>query len=228
MTSGAASRPVHAPHASRHRFLLLLVAELVLILGFPFTAGSDIRDHFFRVLAIVVFTAALYAVMGRGKVTIIAFWLGVPAITIYLANLFGLSAGFQVASQILGVLFLAFVTGSFIYKLISDPSVTADTLAGAVSAYLLVGITYGLIYALVERAWPGSFRQTVEPGRPIPPVDYLFFSFVTLTTVGYGDIVPWSGHAKSIAILEAATGIMYPAVLVGRLIGLHASRSRES
>lgn len=228
MSTGATSRQVHAPRARPHRFFLLLVAELVLILGFPFTAGSDIRDHLFRMLAIVVFTAALYAVLGRGKVTIIAFVLGLPAISIYLANMLGLSAGFQVASQILGVVFLAYVTGSFIYKLISDPSVTADTLAGAVSAYLLVGITYGLIYALVDHAWPGSFRQTVEPGHPIARMDYLFFSFITLTTVGYGDIVPWSGHAKSIAILEAATGIMYPAVLVGRLVGLHGSRSHNS
>ena len=121
MISSATSRPVHAPRAKPHRFFLLLVAELVLILGFPFTAGSDLRDHFFAP-AIVVFTAALYAVLGRGKVTIIAFVLGVPAIAIYLVNMIGLSTRMQVTAQVLGVLFLAFVTGAFIYKLISDPA----------------------------------------------------------------------------------------------------------
>ena len=225
--AGASPKQASAPRRTPHRFLFLLLAELALILGFPFTAGSDFRDHLFRLLAIIVFSTALYAVLGRGKVTVIAFLLGVPAIAIYLLNTIGWFARVQYVSQLLGVAFLAFVTGAFIYKLISDPSVTADTLAGAVSAYLLLGITYGLIYALVERAWPGSFRQTVEPGKVIPPADYLFFSFITLTTVGYGDIVPWGGHAKSIAILESVTGIMYPAVLIGRLIGLH-SRPRDS
>jgi voltage-gated potassium channel Kch len=59
------------------------------------------------------------------------------------------------------------------------------------------------------------------------PSELTFFSFVTLTTVGYGDIIPWSPHARSLAMLEAVTGIMYPAVLIGRLVGLHGRKNEE-
>jgi hypothetical protein len=207
-----------------HRFLLLLITELVLIVGYPFTEGTAISSEFFRLFAVLVFSAALYAVLGRGWVTVVAYLLGVPAIVIHIVNAAGYLLPLQPASLLLGVLYLAFVTSVFIWTVVSAASVTGDTLAGAVAAYLLVGITYGLAYGLIARLIPGSFRDTVQPGMTIYPGEYIFFSFVTLTTVGYGDIVPWSAHARSLVILESVTGIMYPAVLIGRLIGLHSSR----
>jgi voltage-gated potassium channel Kch len=92
---------------------------------------------------------------------------------------------------------------------------------------LLIGITFGLAYLLIESLVPGSFKDTVQPGKHFTPADFTFFSFVTLTTVGYGDIVPWGPHARSLAILESVLGIMYPAVLVSRLVGLHGRKREE-
>ena len=208
----------------RHRFLFLLITELVLILGFPFAASGGQHVAFFRVLAVLIFAAALYAVLGRGPITLIAYVLGLPAIVVHLANTAGYLPALHWFSLFLGLMFLVFVTSVFIWTIISDPSVTTDTLAGAVSAYLLVGITYGLAYGLIESLSPGSFRDTIQPGKVLAPPEFIFFSFVTLTTVGYGDIVPWGAHARSLVILESVTGIMYPAVLIARLIGLHASK----
>jgi voltage-gated potassium channel len=221
-------KAVTAPEKLPHRFLSLLITELVLIVGYPFTDGTAIRAEMFRLFAVLVFSAALYAVLGRGRVTIFAFLLGVPAIVIHIANAAHYLLPLQVTSLILGALFLAFVTAIFIWTVVSAPSVTGDTLAGAVAAYLLVGITYGLAYGLIARLSPGSFRDTVLAGKPLQPSEFIFFSFVTLTTVGYGDIVPLSAHARSLVILESVTGIMYPAVLIGRLIGLHSSRHTSS
>jgi voltage-gated potassium channel len=202
--------------------------ELVLILAYPFTLGIGSRFDWFRMLAILVFVAALYAALGRGRVTLVAFLLGAPAIVIRLLNAAGHLLPLETAAVIQGIVFLGFVTAAFIWTVLSDASVTADTLAGAVAAYLLIGITYGLAYGVIEQLMPGSFRDTVEAGRHLHPSEFMFFSFVTLTTLGYGDIIPWSGHARSLVILEAVTGIMYPAVLIGRLIGLHISRRANS
>ena len=77
------------PHKPPHRFLTLLIMELVLILSYPFTLGVGTRFDWFRLLAVLVFTAALYAALGRGRVTLIAFLLGTPAIVIHLANVAG-------------------------------------------------------------------------------------------------------------------------------------------
>ena len=224
----ASHKAVTAPPKLPHRFLSLLITELVLILGYPFTDGTALRAEMFRLFAVLVFCAALYAVLGRGRVTVFAFLLGVPAILIHIANALGYLSPLPLVALVLGVLFLAFVTAVFIWTVISAPSVTGDTLAGAVAAYLLVGITYGLAYGLIARLSPDSFRDTVLPGKVVQPSEFIFFSFVTLTTVGYGDIVPWSSHARSVVILESVTGIMYPAVLIGRLIGLHSSRRAGS
>ncbi len=224
----AARKPITAPERVPHRFLSLLITELVLILGYPFTEGTALHAEMFRLLAVLVFCASLYAVLGRGRVTLFAFLLGVPAIAIHIANAVGYLRSWQLISLVLGVAFLAFVTAVFIWTVVSAPSVTGDTLAGAVAAYLLVGITYGLAYGLIAHLSPESFRETVIPGRVVQPSEFIFFSFVTLTTVGYGDIVPLGAHARSVVILEAVTGIMYPAVLIGRLIGLHGSRRTGS
>ena len=138
------------------------------------------------------------------------------------------SASFlRVLMTVLGLLFLSFITVVLIWRIVSDPSVTTDMLAGAISAYLLIGITFGLAYVLIEHVVPGSFRDTLEPGKQFVPSEFTFFSFVTLTTVGYGDIVPWSPYARSAAIIEAVIGIIYPALLISRLVGLHGRR-RES
>jgi len=210
------------------RYTTLLVAELLLILIYPFFSGPSARDNLPRALSVVVFCAALFAVLGRGRKSWIAFLLGVPAILLRLIDLAEHLPVLQLAEQVLGLVFLVFVTGLLVWSIVSNPTVTADTLAGAVSGYLLIGITFGMAYMLIGHLRPGSFRNTLEPGKLMTPSEFSFFSFVTLTTVGYGDIVPWDAHARALAIIESVIGIMYPAVLIGRLVGVHASKRGES
>lgn len=217
--------PAHFQRA--HHYATLLFAELGLILLYPFFIGLGFHDELFRFLAIIVFAAALYAVLGRGRITVIAFLLGVPAIAIHFVDIILHAAHLELAAMILGLVFLLFVTSVMIATIVSDPSVTTDTLAGAVSAYLLVGITFGVAYTLIEHLMPGSFKDTIQPGKQFSQSEFTFFSFVTLTTVGYGDIVPWEAHARAVAIIESVIGIMYPAVLISRLVGLHGRRRDE-
>jgi hypothetical protein len=210
--------------AQLHRYAILLIAELVLILIYPFFGQLPARDEIFRLSGLLIFAAAFYSVLGRGPVTTVALILGAPAVAIRATNIAEHAAHFQVADQVLGLVFLSFITVVLISRIVSDPSVTTDMLAGAISAYLLIGITFGLAYLLIEHLVPGSFRDTLEPGKRFIPSEFTFFSFVTLTTVGYGDIVPWSGYARSVAIIEAVIGIIYPALLISRLVGLHGRK----
>ncbi len=78
-----------APRKLHHHYIVLLVTELILILGFPFLAGNARAVEISRLLAVVVFAAALYAFLGRGRLTLIAFALGVPAVFIHVANFLG-------------------------------------------------------------------------------------------------------------------------------------------
>jgi hypothetical protein len=101
--------------------------------------------------------------------------------------------------------------------------VTRDMIFGAISAYLLIGIAWTSAYALLEALQPGSFSID-EAQTP----DFYYYSFTTLTTLGYGDITPVTSRAKSMAVLEAVNGVLYIAVLIARLVGTQIAHSLES
>lgn len=225
-TASAATKAA-AQKIKLHHYASLLVAELAFILIYPFFHTAAFGNSLFRLLGVIVFTASIYPVLGRGRITLIAWLLGVPAILISSINLTGHLLYLHTLALGLGAVFLAFMTSFFLWTIVSDPSVTADTLAGAVSAFLLIGITFGIIYTLIEQLVPGSFRDTVEPAKQLTQSELTFFSFMTLTTVGYGDVVPWQPHARAFTILESVIGIMYPAVLVARLVGLHGHKREQ-
>jgi len=103
--------------------------------------------------------------------------------------------------------------------------VSLDEIYGAVSAYILIGFVWGMGYGLLELLHPGSLRS--ENG-PVGPGDFMYFSFVTLMTVGYGDMSPVHPIARSLAIIEAMLGVVFMAVLIGRLVGLQAGPRRRT
>ena len=95
----------------------------------------------------------------------------------------------------------------------------------ALSAYLLAGISFGILYWVVEHAWPGSMLYGGASAGGFSTADGLYFSFVTLATLGYGDFVPKTEVARGLAILEAVAGQLYLAVMVARLVSLYVSGS---
>jgi hypothetical protein len=110
--------------------------------------------------------------------------------------------------------------------------VTIETIKGAVCVYLLVGLMWVYVFVMIDIAFPGSFR--IEPTAEVRSTGHLlvrqdlhrllYLSFCTLTTLGYGDIVPLRGIAQTACYLEAVFGQIFLTVLVARLVGMHISR----
>ena len=100
---------------------------------------------------------------------------------------------------------------------------TSNVVYDAVVIYLLIGITWSDVYAVLEHLPPGSFNLAGASAIEVPAFTY--YSFVTLTTLGYGDVTPLTDQARSLAILEAVIGQLYMTVLVARLVGLLISHS---
>ena len=98
-------------------------------------------------------------------------------------------------------------------------------LCAATSVYLLLGILWSMAYILVAELVPGSFCFAAgpDPGRSMAGFDAVYFSFVTLCTVGYGDVFPVSHGAKMLAIAEAVTGLFYVTILIARLVAVYSS-----
>ena len=103
----------------------------------------------------------------------------------------------------------------------------ADRITGAVVLYLLIGFAWAVAYAILHAHSPGAFTG-VEGGTEYEAEHWVYFSFVTLTTVGYGDIAPLTRAARSLAILEALVGQLYPAVILARMVSLPSGERPRS
>jgi hypothetical protein len=114
----------------------------------------------------------------------------------------------------------------FIFR---SSQVDSEVLCAAIAGYLMLVLLWSLAYTLVSQVVPESFVFTVGPesGHTMKDSTATYFSFVTLCTVGYGDIVPVSGIARSLAMMEAGIGVFYMAMLISRLVTLYSSKESK-
>ena len=126
-----------------------------------------------------------------------------------------------------GLLFIGFVVVQLLRFIVYAPRVDSEVLCAAIAGYLLSGFAWSLAYALLGRLDPNSFVFTLGPksGQSMNGFTGLYFSFITLSTVGYGDIIPVSEVARMLAIVEAMFGMFYMALLIARLVSLYSSKS---
>ena len=128
----------------------------------------------------------------------------------------------QLSKEILWTAFPFYLSTRLVAPLFAAGEVSHRELVGAVSVYLLVGLGFANIYEIVFQVDPGSiaFGATALGAAPAF-TDFLYFSFVTLATLGYGDVSPVSVVARTAAVTEALLGLLYVTILVGRMVGLH-------
>ena len=132
-----------------------------------------------------------------------------------------------VATMLFSTVFITFACIAILSRVFAAGPVTRHRIEGAVAVYLLTGLAFGSLFALVALVEPGSFDLTdlKLEGDVRTVFDQLdgrfsYFSFITLTTVGYGDVTPASAMAKQIAVLEGLIGQLYPAILLARLVAM--------
>lgn len=133
------------------------------------------------------------------------------------------------------LLFLSYgISGLFLLQMLimiarhirTETEVTADLIMGAACGYLLLGLVWAYGYNFLALIQPNAFDGAENPHQQIWP--YIYYSFVTLTTLGYGDITAATDQARALSILEAIFGQLYLAILIARLVGLHAAQINEN
>lgn len=218
----------------RHRLLIFLISILALMLILPFVHENfkgylTVMEFFFSVLLI----AGIYIVSANRKLLTVAILLGLLTFTIIWFNIILQSRDLLIFSIILEIIFFTLTTGAILSHILTYKRVTADKIYGAICGYLLIGIIWALIYTALENFNPGSFAFThglssiyhSPISYPFYFAHFLYFSLVTLTTLGYGDITPLNSAARMLSSLEAVIGQLYIAVLIARLVGLHISHN---
>ncbi len=205
--------------ATASRFLLLLIAIVAYLLLYPLLQSAHALLRVLLTLSIPV--AGIYAVSNNARSLVIASILAFVVVLDYATPQYPwppiITYGALVALY-------SFILVTVLREVLRSKSVSLDTLYGAAAAYLLMGLTWAAMYTYLERARPGSF--TITPASDVGVAervwfDMVHFSYVSLTTVGYGDIAPASHLARSLSFLEAATGVLFLAFLVARLVAAH-------
>jgi amino acid transporter len=204
--------------------LFLLLSLLLFILIHPVLDHEDVRR---LILAGVIFMPVLLATIRLSKKRI---WIW-PSLLLMLASfiVLVLSTIFPIPALVgakwclLAVFFGFTVFGLFSY-LKNVRSVTNAHLYTAISIYLLLGILWFALYSAIDVFYPGSIlrNNVMSTDRQS---ELLYFSLITLTTIGYGDIVPLYGEVRMLAALEGITGVLYVAITVAILVGAYKQRS---
>jgi voltage-gated potassium channel len=202
------------------RFMKLLVLLLGMFVLVPimeeWLQAPGLGELFF----FAIFCHATYSFNHNKRLLAAAFALGLPASTFMGLNLFVQAKWLPVSGDLCGIGFIAIITGAILVYIFRQKDINADIIAGAIVAYLLMALMWSLLYGVLEAAHPGSFKfpeGTNHFGREM----FTYFSFVTITTVGYGDITPVAPVARAFSNLEAVVGQLYLVTLVSWLVGMY-------
>jgi hypothetical protein len=221
----------------RHRFKLLLVSLMGLILVVPVVLDAIPSGYGIDVLVVFgVSTCALLAgvlvISGKRGALRFTLYLLTPSLVLEAVAAALWHRELSVCHHLLRLVFLGFVIAGLFRQLFRRGPVTFDTLCAALCVYLLLGICWGHVFAALERVAEDSFVVVVQPtgrlaregGETALFLRMAYFSFVTLTGVGYGDIVPATTTARTFAVMEVLMGQAYLYVMVGNLVGMQVSQ----
>ena len=170
-------------------------------------------------LSTIVIIAGVYAASENKRSIYILLILALPW---FISEWFFLTSPNTV---FLSFFFFLFVTFTLLNMIIKTKEITQNTLYGAVCAYLLLGLLWASIYGLINHLAPGSIFQGSGVTGEMTSNDIIYFSYTTLTSLGYGDISTVTPAGRIMSVLEAVIGQLFIAFMVARLIGIYTKKS---
>ena len=207
----------------KHRFLILLCVLLFFVVAAPFIDALIEQHVFIDIFMTFVFIAAMYSIVKKKKHIVIGVLLALPMIISVWLGYFIKSITILVIGELFGIMFIGFAIFGLIEFILAAEDITKEVLFAAIIIYLLLALMWSFGYMVLETIVPGSFNI---PGASmaVEQFVFLYYSFVTITTLGYGDITPATHQAGAMSILEAIVGQIYLVVLVAFLVGMYVSR----
>jgi Ion channel len=172
--------------------------------------------------------AAMYSLSDHRKWWLFGMVLATPALVHHLSLKPELTSGFDAFGLICSVLFDGFMTVFILYVIFGHETIRRETIFGALCAYLAIGFAFANIYRLMVRYQPASIYldPIVNVHKIAQRADLIYYSFASLTCMGASGFVPANSYARALTSFESVVGVMYLAVLVARLIGLHTAQRR--
>jgi hypothetical protein len=221
--------PTNASVSRWGRHTTLLAAIILLFTALPVAQLVFGTSPRFILPLTLVLIAAVYSSVENRHTLAIAAVLGVVAVV---CNSIGYAAGHdtaRLAGSVAGLVLLTFTAAQLFASLLHEREVSSDTIVGGICVYLLLGLCFAISFMLIAELAPTAFSLAAEQPWQAGDrkLDFLYFSFVTLTTLGYGDIAPNGDLAQMLCVAEALIGQLYLAVFVARLVAQHLARPSE-
>ena len=212
---------------NRYGFENLLVWLFLFLMVRPFLGEIAYAEIIFSGFLTVVLFSAAYAVSAKSPVFIPSLVLLAASLVLLWLNALNVLHWPSALTSGLLVLYLGVLVYAFGRHLIAIRRVTSNVICAALCLYLLFGILWGAIYSMLESLAPGSFAGNLlaKASSPEEIAHHLYyFSFVTLSTLGYGDITPQTSGATALCQAEAILGQFFTVVLVARLVGIQIAQ----
>ncbi len=210
----------------RHR--TLLISFILLFLITPFAYSMRYGGVIIAVAGAIVMITGLYTVSAGRRSFVLALIGAFCVIVVDTLRIAFPTEAVVMTSHILTVILFGAFSVAILADVLRPGKITSDKIYGAICVYLSLGFFWTFLYAILASYDPKSFGG-ISPAGPSDYIEHLlelrYFSFVTLATLGYGDIVPRSVAARTFATMEAIVGQFYIAILVARLVGLHIMHS---
>ncbi len=234
MTRKSDPSPAIPPLRHRWPFAVVLVASLLLAAAQPLLASLFNEEDTFDVFFSLLIAAVLVLVFEQRAYRRLALSLGLAAFASIWAShgCDGQAARLLlVGAHLLAASFFSFALYGILRAILLKQA-SGDAVFGALVGYLLLGIIWSVLYSAVEMTFPGSFHLPAPAGSEVAVAapargDLNYFSFITLATVGYGDVTPTTALARTLAWIEAIVGQFYIAVLVAGLVGIKIAQAMK-
>jgi hypothetical protein len=208
------------------RYGLLLVTLLIVFAVNPFLGSYPWARSAVSVLTVLLIAAALSVVWAHARLFVMGLLLGGGTVLALLLSWYFDTAAAESVTAALTFWFLVLVAASLIMDIARSRQVDMNVVFGACCVYLLLGLIWAALYGLVEAAAPGSFDfgPMADGSRELARGRLTYFSFITMTTVGYGDVTPVTPPARTLAAMQGLVGQLYLAIVIARLVGLEISQ----
>jgi hypothetical protein len=212
---------------AQRRYTVLLVSVFLFLLAYPFAEGEPFARVLFEGFLGIVLVAAVLSVGDTRARLWVGLALGLPALVVrWVATAYVRDTTPDAVGYVMLALFFAYVTIRILRHVLAQSEVDFEAVAGALCAYLFIGFSWACLYALLEDVQPGALTFASGEVQQLLP-SCIYYSFVTLTTLGYGDVTPGTTPGQYLSFVEAIIGQFFLAVLVARLVGLQIAQSLD-
>ncbi len=208
----------------------LLGMLIFFIVSMPFVEDFTLGKFIEPGLLTLLLISALLAVGGRRGVFVSGLLLLVPTIIFRWTHHLSPEFLSPVAFNGFGVMFIGFVIVNMLRYIMRASRVNTEIVCAGISVYLLIAIIWAMVYKLLGNIDPHSFFFANVPNaeQTMTNANSFYFSFATISSVGYGDITPASKVARMLSVMEAITGLFFMAVLISRLVSLYSPKTSKS